>query len=286
MRLGRRQAAASAAPAASPASTTPAGSPGEAGPVATYARILDGETLWLAVAHAAGPVGLRREGSSAVVHPDSDAPSAPGVLALRWDLPDALPEPTADAEVFEIVVDEAPLVGLPLPEQAPMRTPPTRDGRWQLDLRRREGGALVIRRERREVAAEVLGVAVRADGVTVRCTDGGLDGAHVVLVDAQDQALAELATETGSGGILTALVTPDDVPVESGPHWFLAVSDGERVVPLVRRHNDNLMPGQSTVLPLLWTDGAEGRSLVRLQFQREGRIRVNRPPTGDDGGET
>jgi hypothetical protein len=252
-------------------------------PTAVYARILDGETLWLAVDGAADQVGLRREGGADIVVPDSDSPAAPGLFSLRWHLPTALPGPTGGLEVFEVVTvpGAAPLQSRPLPEQAPMRTPPTSDGRWLLDVRRREGGALVVRREPRPDSVETAAVAVAPEGVSFTFTGPGLDAPRLLLVDADGEALA-VRPATREGDLFTALVRAEDVPPESGPHWFLAVADGDRVLPLVRLRNDCLMPGQATVLPLLWTDADEGRSLVRFQYQREGRVRVNRPASGDE----
>ena len=77
---------------------------------------------------------------------------------------------------------------------------------------------------------------------------------------------------------LAATLAATDVPEEVGPHWFLAVAaaDGEQV-PVVRPANDSARPGHSTVLPFLWSEDADGaRSMVRLQYQHESRIRVNR----------
>ncbi len=78
---------------------------------------------------------------------------------------------------------------------------------------------------------------------------------------------------------LVATLVATDVPDEVGPHWFLAVAggaDGEQV-PVVRPGNDSARPGHSTVLPFLWSEDADGvRSMVRLQYQHESRVRVNR----------
>ena len=60
-----------------------------------------------------------------------------------------------------------------LPDAEPMRTPPTRDGRWQLDVRRREGGAVVVRRDRRGPVAEVVAVDQDDEGVTLTVTAPG-----------------------------------------------------------------------------------------------------------------
>ena len=83
---------------------------------------------------------------------------------------------------------------------------------------------------------------------------------------------------------MTATLAATDVPADVGPHWFLAVADADgEQVPIVRPGNDSARPGHSTVLPFLWSEDADGvRSMVRLQYQHESRIRVNRL-SADDG---
>ncbi|MGI8646230.1 MAG: hypothetical protein ACR2JD_07920 [Nocardioides sp.] len=250
---------------------------------AVYAQVLDGDSLWLAVAGTTERIGLRREGTSEVLEPADDAPPDHTVTSLRWHLPIALPGD--DGATFEVVtLTGTPVRGDALPDQAPMRTPPSRDGRWQFEVRRREGGAVVVRREVRQRTAEVADTVLTDDGVLVTFSDPGLTDPRLLLVDAAGETVAETPV-TRSDDLLGANLRADDVPRATDVHWFLAVADGSGSVPLVRPRNDNLMPGRSTVLPLLWSDAGESRTLVRLQYQREGRIRVNRPPVdaGHDG---
>jgi len=249
------------------------------GPVAVYARVLDGESLWLAVAGATGPIGLRREGAVELVRPESDAPPDPTYASLRWHLPTALPGD--DAAVFEVVADGAPLTARPLPDRTPMRTPPSRDGRWQFEVRRRDGGSLVVERAPRPPTAEVDDTVLADDGLVVTFTDPGLAEPRLLLVDGAEAPVAEIAV-TRDGSLWTATLLADLVPAEQGPLWTLVVADGERRVPLVRPRNDSQMPGHATVLPFLWSGDGDSRSMVRFQYQREGRIRVNRPPTGEE----
>ena len=254
--------------------------------MAVYARILDGDSLWLAVTGTDERAGLRHEATGEVVEPENDAPADPVAASYRWHLPSALP-PLADDtdhDVFLVVTlpSGAPVRAEALPDAEPMRTPPTRDGRWQLDVRRREGGAVVVRRERRGPVAEVVAVDQDDDGVTLTVTapGGTADPASawsLLVVDGDDQRVGEVPMTADERGLVATLAATD-VPDEVGPHWFLAVAgaDGEQV-PVVRPGNDSARPGHSTVLPFLWSEDADGvRSMVRLQYQHESRIRVNR----------
>jgi hypothetical protein len=256
------------------------------GPGAVYARILDGDNLWLAVI-GTERAGLRAEGSGTVFEPASDAPPDPSVTSLRWHLPSALPEPTGDEpELFEVVTVPAgdPVRAHRLPDPAPMRTPPSRDGRWQFEVRRREGGALVVRREPRGEVAEVADTVLTPDGgLALTFTAPGLADPRLLVVDAEGTPVSEIPAAR-EGDLWTATVRADDVPSEEGPHWLIDVADGDRRVRLVRPRNDSLMPGHSTVLPFLWTGDGEDRSMVRFQYQREGRVRVNRPPAEEGDG--
>jgi len=239
--------------------------------------------LWLAVTGTSERIGLRREGTPEILEPADDAPPDDAVTSLRWHLPTSLPGD--DDATFEAVTLTGTVVHSgPLPDPAPMRTPPSRDGRWQFEVRRREGGALVVRRHVRERSAEVADIVLTDDGVLLTFADPGLTDPRLVLVDAAGEPVAETPVAP-SGHLLGATLRADDVPPGTDVHWFLALADDSVTVPLVRRRNDNLMPGQATVLPQLWSDVGEARTLIRLQYQREGRIRVNRPPVDTDDGD-
>ena len=283
MRLRRREA-----PAADPGVLPDTSA---SGPTAVYARILDGESLWLAVTGSHEPTALRHEPTGQVIEPPNDAPADPTAAAYRWHLPPALPPlvDDADHDVFLVVTAASgtPVRAGRLPDPDPMRTPPTRDGRWQLDVRVRADGSVTVRRERRPRVAEIVAAEPDGEGgVAIVVADpAAADGARLALVDEADRVVGQVPLVASDRG-LTATLTVADVPEEIGPHWFLAVADvsgaDDGLVPVVRPANDSARPGHSTVLPFLWAEDAAGaRSMVRLQFQQEGRVRVNR--FGDDG---
>ncbi len=179
--------------------------------MAVYARILDGDSLWLAVTGTDERVGLRHEATGDVLEPENDAPADPVAASYRWHLPSALP-PLADDtdhDTFLVVAlpSGAPLRAEALPDPEPMRTPPTRDGRWQLDVRRREGGAVVVRRDRRGPVAEVVAVDQDDDGVTLTVTaPGGTATAwRLLVVDGDGQRVGEVPMTTDDRGAVTTL---------------------------------------------------------------------------------
>lgn len=256
------------------------------GPVAVYARILDGDSLWLAVTGTAETVALRHEQTGRLVEPANDAPSDPAAASYRWHLPTALPDLAEDADHDTHLVvttgSGTPVRAEAVTDADPMRTPPTRDGRWQLDVRRRRDGALAVRRDRRGPAAELVAVDPTDGGVQLTVSDPGTAPDRLLVVDDADAVVGEVPLSTGEAG-LTALLTASDVPGDVGPHWFLAVAgaDGPHVA-VVRPRNDSARPGHATVLPFLWSEDAQGqRSMVRLQYQHESRVRVNRLGDGE-----
>lgn len=290
MRIGRKlgeRARAAATPALErlrPDDAEPSPRPADVaapppGPRAIYARVLDGDSLWLAVTGTTQPIGVRREGDRAVLQPGNDAPPDDEFASLRWHLPSALPGD--DAAVFEIVTaDGTPVRSGPLADQAPMRTPSSRDGRWQFGVRRRDGGALVVRRDPRELSAELLRVRLTGDdAVTFTLTDPGMGAVRLFLVDDEGTVAGQLPV-TREDTWLTGTVRTDDIPAVPAGQWLLALGNDTRSVPVLRQRNDNALPGRSTVLPLLWTGEGDDRTRVRFHYQPGGRVRVNRP-TGE-----
>jgi hypothetical protein len=265
-----------------------------AGPRAVYARVLDGDSLWLAVVGTEERVALRHEVSGEVVEPDNDAPADPAAASYRWHLPSALPDlaETDDHDVFVLVTTGSgtQVRAEDLPPVAPMRTPPTRDGRWQLDVRRREDGTVVVRRERRAPVAEVTFVDDDPDGqLVVAFTAPTVEVPVMVLTDENGTVVSESAESTVStddDGRLTARLDPEVVPPEPERDWFLAVqnraADEARPVPLVRPRNDAARPGFALALPIMWGEvdgpGQRERTSVWVRYQAEGRLCVQRPP--------
>ncbi len=269
------------------ATAAPSETPRPVGPMATYARVLDGETLWLALAADPGPLGLRHRASGAFIRVDDDAPPDAVYTSIRWRLADLDGDDEAAYDV--VTADGAPVLGEPT-KAFPMRTPATRDRRWLYELAS-EGGALVVRRTRPKRAVEITHVTLEQgrarlwltpapDQSRLRLTasDGG------TLVDPGGDAAAhdepiELALSDGC-----AWVGADDVPGHEGT-WLLDIVHGEHLIALVRRHNECAQAGRATALPTLWgDDDSGGRTIVQLTYGPDSRVRVIREPADSAAG--
>ncbi len=97
-----------------------------------YARVIDGEHLWLAV-RGDGPLALRRDGAD-----DLQVPSVPGaddrgpLATARYPLAAALAEVDAKELELRLFVDDLPAVHAAAVPQGPgLDAPLTRDRRWQ-----------------------------------------------------------------------------------------------------------------------------------------------------------
>ncbi|GAB6985632.1 hypothetical protein [Nocardioides pyridinolyticus] len=117
-----------------------------AGPVASYAGILDGRRLWLS---AEGAPALRD--AAGTLHP------------LAGDPASGLDLPGTEGE-WDVVVDGEPVTIAPFAKST-TRVPP--DGPWQWALVRTDAGTLRVRRRRRAPGVDVVGFAVEGDGVRV-----------------------------------------------------------------------------------------------------------------------
>lgn len=143
---------------------------------AVYARLVDGEHLWLDVRGDA-PLVLRREGAA-----DLELDADPFPLAA------ALADDDADQLELRLLADGRPVTHAAVAPHGPgLATPPTRDRRWQFRIVSGDDG-LVIRRNRLAPTVAVLGFAGTDDGVELRL-DTDADSAELV---ADGQRLAEL----------------------------------------------------------------------------------------------
>lgn len=267
-------------------------SPGS-GPRAVYARILDGDSLWLAVEEATGPLAIRDRATGRVTPLGSDLPDHPGLISVRTDLAAQAGSGETGA-VFDVVTlarrgAKQVWIATQTPDD-PITTPPSRDDRWHFTIRRSDDGFLRIRRDPLVPTALVSSVAaaVGGSGLTIQLrlsrAPSGLP--RLALVDTENRS-HPLATvelhDTGEGAgsrLWTGELTLADVPSEPGVATLLAVVVGDEVWPVLRDHNDLRSPGRSVVLPGL-TDPDGETELVRVQYQHEARIRIWRPdPSG------
>jgi hypothetical protein len=272
----RRTAEAPADPAAEP--TAPP-TPPRGAPVSAYARILDGQTLWLAVAAAPGSLALREVGSDEIHELSSDlGEDDPAYRSVRADLL-GLP---GDAEASYDVVLVPPGVRGPRPvwsapfPRTPVRVPPSRDGRWQFALVRTDEGTLRVRRTPPAPGLEVLDLAVDESGIRVAFT--ATDAAELRLVE-DDTVLATYPV-TRAGDHAVAVLTEDRLPEGTGQLARLLAGD----TPLRRRANDLGNANHAVLLPVLFGDDPD-LARMRLRWSPEGHLvgRIVDRNEGDDG---
>lgn len=255
------------------------------GPRAVYARVLDGESLWLALASDPGPLALRHRATGTLMHLDNDAPPDPTYTSLLWRLTDL----DGDEEAtYDLVTDAGvPVLGGPT-KAFPMRTPPTHDRRWLYELTS-EAGALVVRRTRPKRAVEITHVTLEEGRVRLWLTPAP-DQSRLRLTASTGRTLIESATDADAPDAPielelrdgSAWIAADDVPDTGAGQegtWLLDIVHGDQLIALVRRHDECAQPGRSTALPTLWGDAeGGGRSTIRLTYGPDSRVRVIREP--------
>jgi hypothetical protein len=252
------------------------------GPRAVYARVLDGERLWLALAAGAGEPALRRVDTGEVVHPDDDLPPGqtdhePGFRSVRWLLTTVVPE--ADGAELEVVVHPAdggapqPVLGPGPHPESPARADTTPDGRWRFVLDHDPGQVLRVRRVAVPPAARLLSVSVAPGAVTIVCERAGRDHADLLLVDNDDQVAARLGADATEGAF-TCTLRDADLPTSGG--YRVALGAPDDFVPIFRWHTDINIPDPTNVLLPMFTGEDGDRVSARLRFGAGGALRLQR----------
>ena len=227
------------------------------GAEAVYARILDGEHLWLAV-RGEGPLLLRSDGRA-----DVEVPTE-----MRDDLLVAV---FALSETMADLGDDVPVVlmagsgrkAVPVRHGAPGGDPSvTHDGRADLVVEAVDGVVVVRRHLMRGV--EAYEFASTDDGVSLALATSA---ASVALV-AKDLVLVELPVVDGRLVLGTLAGLP--------PGTTATLRAGQ--APVVRRDNVLARPNYAVLLPpMLEPD-------VELRWLKDGRLAVHRSDRSDQGG--
>lgn len=222
---------------------------------ATYARLLDGEHLWLALPVTTGTAVLRDLASGDVLTPVNQlADPEPGCLTLRWLLVDgSLPGDTAAeyAVEWQHQPGGATAVLAPAARRSPTKAPPSPDGRWQFTTRAGGAGQLLLRRERAPRRASLLTIDAETTGLRVECRELSPEDAFA-LVDEEGRQRTDLPT-SHSGGRISAVIRPEHLPSAAAQ---LVVTGPEDDTPVGRRNNELRNPG-GVLLPTWTGDGAE-----------------------------
>ena len=233
--------------------------------MAAYAGILDGETLWLAVEATPGTLALRDEAGE--VHPlHSDlAEDDPAYRSVRAGLLDL---PGDDETAYDVVLvspsgREPRLVWTPPFPRNPTRVPPSRDGRWQLGLRRTEEGMLRIRRSRPAAGLDVLDLAVDDEGLRITFVAGAATELRLV----EDETVLAAYPLTRDGDRQVATIPEAALPEGTGQLGRLLAGD----LPLRRRANDLANPNHAVLLPELFGDDPD-LARLRLRWSPDGHL--------------
>jgi len=231
-----------------PAPTAPRGAPR-----ATYAGVLDGRHLWLAVALAPGQIAVQDR-----------AEGATEPLPLPTDLLDDQPEHRAvrtDLEALGLTSEAGYDLVLLAPggrgrriwsPPLPPRRTPVRDGqRWE--VRRDDDGLLSLHRGVVPDHVELAGVEVLAEGLELSVRPR----AALVLRAAQGDDVLTTLTD--------GLLTVADVDGVAPQVARVTTADGR---PVLRRDDDLLNPGRGAPLPDLYLPGSSVREPVGVERLR------------------
>ena len=250
-------------------------------PVASFAGILDGQSLWVAVDLTPGSIALRHTGTGDVVALTNDAPDdQPAYTSARMDLGGLAATDGSEAATYDVVIvptsgrSPRPIWSAPRQDA---RVAPARDERTQWGLDRTPEGYLQITRTDLEPTAWLTGVVEEADGVRLTIATGDETAADVeVALLAEGEALARFPTSATESG-LTALLTgaPTGGPADSWAldesldvHTRVVIGVPGEWVPVRRRHDDLPDPGRGAPLPPVNLPGSE-TARIRLRFGGE-----------------
>ncbi|MCW2797901.1 hypothetical protein [Nocardioides sp.] len=254
--------------------------PPRGAPVAAYAGIVDGQTLWLAVEAVAGSLAMRASESGDVLAVRSDlAEDQPAYRSIRVDLGELIGDGPASYDLVLVPPGGgAPKTvwSPPLPEGEPLRIPPARDGRTQFALHRSDDGFLRVRRRILAPATELRDVRLHDAGVELT-VDPVTDGQPTLLLLEQEspEVVATWPLDLTDAG-WAALLTLDRLPPGSGQTLRVGVGTAERWVPVRRRRNDLADPNRAVLLPPLSGDDTD-RPALRLRWSRDGLLQARLP---------
>ncbi|WP_309649973.1 hypothetical protein [Nocardioides sp.] len=218
---------------------------------AVYARVLDGDHLWLAVPAPAGETLTVRGGPAGEVPVPTE--HRDGLAVATLDVAGLLAGVEADKVVLTFGLggetvgsDGGPMVG-------PTKVPPTRDGRWQLRALAADG-ELRVARTRADAACVVS--AISHDGEVVTLTLSIPDGELVALDESTE--VGRVPVRDSRAVLDASLVVPD------GTVARLAVIVADAQVPVVRRQRDLKRANFAVALPTTVAG--------RLQWQPDGQL--------------
>jgi hypothetical protein len=240
--------------------------------VAVFARVIDGDSLWLAVdgAPAGSRAALVRGKEQLPLDDDADdaaaAAAADRYLSVRADLT------RLDWEAgtpYQLCVggprDWTPVTSAELPRLDPVRVPTSRDGEWRHELRRADDGTLTLTREPRSPGIPYAGLGVEDDAVVVTLADGTVTE---LVLDADG---TEVRRPVAGG---RCEVRPSDLPDAAGVSYRVLARTPSGDRPVVRRDHDLARPNRALLLPEI--ADADGVATLRVRIEQDGALVVRR----------
>ncbi|GAA1166266.1 hypothetical protein [Nocardioides aquiterrae] len=245
---------------------------------AVYARVLDGEHLWVAVPAGAGRPALQDPATGELTEAEPLPDEDPAYASARWRLTDVLPE-TEDAEALLVAVgDKAKPAALRLavaPADSHLRTPPTPDGRWRFLVVTDDAGFLRVRRTRAARVARLLAITSAGGSVQLRLSppEAGLEPRlHFVR---KDGTVAHSVVAVTDGDDVVATLGAADVPAPQGG-YRIAVGPADDPVTVARLTNDLTVVEASAVLLPFLLDPETDMVAGRFVFSDQGVLRFAR----------
>ena len=234
-------------------------------PVAAFAGILDGRSLWLAFEARPGTPALRDATSGDVLAlPHEPIDDQPAYRGARLDLA-ALP--ATDATYDVVVVPPGGRSAQPVwtPRLGDQNAPPPGDGCTQHTLQRAVDGTLQVRRTTLPPAATLRLLSVQQDGFLLTLDGGG----PTLAILNQDDAVLGSWPANGDAAVITCDVLdglePQVTRVVSGePGAWL---------PVRRRANDMADPRRAALLPQHHDQDAE-EPRMRLRWSPQAMLQL------------
>jgi hypothetical protein len=260
-----------------------------AAPQARYARVLDGEHLWLAVPADAGRPMLWDEAADRAVDvvdglPPGHAEHDPSCVSVRWRLGDALPE-SEGAQLLVVVVtgdgDPVPVLRPPRPPASSLRIPPTADRRWRFALPAENDGLLRVRRTRAASVAVLDSIRPTGPTVTLVCTTPHEVAPRLLFQGKGERGAEHSIPMTVDEGRYTASVGLAELPERPGG-YRLAIGTPEENLTIARHHNDLHIDDTGSVLLPLVLDADAAEVVGRFVFNNQGVLRVVRRDAATD----
>lgn len=261
--------------------------PPRGAPVAAFAGILDGQSLWVAVAAVPGSLALRDTDSGDVRALTNDAPDdQPTYTSARMDLR-GLPGDTP--ATYDVVLvpsggrSPRPVWSGPLPAG---RVAPARDERTQWGLQRTDDGWLQVSRTPLGTTGWLTGIEESPDGIRLTIqAEVSLEAPVVAALLADGEAVATFSM-TQQGTTLTTVLSADaTLDPDLDAQTRVVVGGPDDWTPVRRRHDDLPDPGRGAPLPPVTLPGTE-TPRIRLRFGGEGFLVARILPVSDVEGVT